>query len=158
MDDSDTEEDNNDIVRRLLDIARSEIGSSTADPTQALSCLLHAIRLTKGEDAIPHFLDAAKNLARENPHPYISESELFEDALQMSKALISDQTTLLYEQGRETILKDAFEDGSSVVCNACQALVRKDRFRQHQVFWCDVTGQKDDEREEAQDEDMEEEL
>ncbi len=37
---------------------------------------------------------------------------------------------------REQIILDAAEDGSSVLCKACGALVRADRKRVHDNMWC----------------------
>lgn len=136
------EVENEEAVKMLLKIAREEIGSGTEDPTQALSALLHAIRLTQGEEAITTVLDNAKKQA-EKENPDLSDEDMMKAAQRMTHALITNTSTLLYEQGNETILKDAFEDGSSVVCSSCEALVPRSRFRQHQAFWCEVTAGKD---------------
>ncbi len=83
-------------------------------------------------------LDTAKQRADEEAE---NKEDSLEQARRMSAILINDSNTLLYEQGMETILKDAFEDGSSVVCQACSSLVPRIRFRQHQLYWCEkVTG------------------
>ena len=122
---------NTEAVRMLLTIARSKIEEES--PNDALSALLQAIRITQGEGAILGILDAAKRQAEE-------ESATDEDALSAAKRmlvmLVKDTSTLLYERGDEHILRDAFQDGSSVVCKGCNSLVPRARFTQHQLYWC----------------------
>jgi len=119
-------------VRMLLKVARSKI--EDAEPTDALSALLHAIRLTRGEEAIVGVLEMAKRQAE-------IEAGCKEDSLlvarRMAVLLVSDDSTMLYERGDEHILRQAFEDGSSVVCKSCNALVPRSRFTQHQLYWCE---------------------
>jgi hypothetical protein len=47
-----------------------------------------------------------------------------------------NEDTLLSERGDEEILKDAFEDGSSLVCRKCGGLVAKVRWDSHASTWC----------------------
>ncbi len=43
------------------------------------------------------------------------------------------------------IILDAAEDGSSVMCKACGALVRTDRKRAHDRMWCSAIPDEEDE-------------
>ncbi len=63
-------------------------------------------------------------------------SSAYDEAVKISNILTS-QNTLLYEMGDEDILKDAFEDGSSVVCAKCGALVARARSSAHTEYWCE---------------------
>jgi formamidopyrimidine-DNA glycosylase len=38
--------------------------------------------------------------------------------------------------GSEQILRDAFEDGSSVICTRCGGLVKSVRWEAHSSTWC----------------------
>ena len=133
---SDEQQLKQEAVKLLLKVARSKIEG--AEPLDALSALLHAIRLTQGEEAIVGVLESAKKQAE-------LEADCDEDALEaaqrMCQLLVRDKTTLLYERGDQQILKDAFEDGSSVVCKRCSALVPRLRMTMHSLYWCvDVAG------------------
>ena len=125
---------NEEVVKLLLKQARSNIEDSS--PNDALAALLHAIRLTQGEEAIVGILDQAKAKADEEQQIY-NENDHLEIARRMSILLTKDESTVLYERGDENLLKEAFEDGSSVVCAACNSLVPRERFLQHQLYWCE---------------------
>jgi len=131
---------NAEAVRMLLKAARSKI--EDAEPTDALSALLHAIRLTQGEQAIVGVLETAKRQADAEAG---CQEDSLQAALRMAELLVNDDSTMLFERGDEHILKQAFEDGSSVVCKSCNALVPRSRFTQHQLYWCDAAcGGEDD--------------
>ncbi len=46
------------------------------------------------------------------------------------------EETLLSERGQEDVLRDAFQDGSSVVCHMCGGLVARARWESHSELWC----------------------
>ena len=124
---------------------------------------MHTIKITQGEEAIigravptlqtiiyvSGVLDAAKQRAaieaaesKENTWDAEDEAEVqkkFEAAMRMCDQLIQ-QDSLLLEQGKSEILRDAFVDGSSVVCNYCQALIKISRWEAHVSLWCPVAG------------------
>eukprot|EP00937_MAST-01D_sp_MAST-1D-sp2_P007438 g7438.t1 len=129
-------------VRALLRVAETKISEGESGAEDALAALLHAVRITQGEDAIMGVLENAKRRADTEAQ---NAEEARAMAHRMTQLLVSDTSTLLYEQGQEGLLKSAFEDGSSVVCSACQALVPRARFAQHRDFWCEaVVGESDD--------------
>lgn len=119
-------------VEMLLTITRTEIADRK--PQQALASLIHAIRLTHGEDAILGILDQAKQRADIQADQEKMENSLIE-ARRVSLMLMQ-QETMLSERGEEEILKDAFEDGSSVVCRRCGGLIARVRWDSHNQFWC----------------------
>ena len=57
--------------------------------------------------------------------------------MEISRRLVADSATILSERGEQDILKDAFEDGSSVVCTKCGALIPRLRCDEHSKYWCD---------------------
>lgn len=126
-------------VEMLLTITRSEIAEN--NPQQALAALLHAIRLTRGEDAIMEVLSEAKRKCMAE----IDQQVARESLAQANKIieLLMSQDTFLSERGEEDILKDAFEDGSSVVCSKCGGLVAKARWDSHSTMWCPALSETD---------------
>jgi hypothetical protein len=127
-------------VEKLLTISRSEIADNK--PHEALAALLHAVRLTRGESAIFDILSEAKIRASEEMDAREAESSI-EKARQITNMLLQ-QNTMLFERGEEEILKDAFEDGSSVVCTRCHGLVARVRWEAHNTLWCPELAQDDD--------------
>mmetsp|Transcript_18394 Transcript_18394/g.30824 ORF Transcript_18394/g.30824 Transcript_18394/m.30824 type:complete len:140 (+) Transcript_18394:24-443(+) len=119
-------------VEMLLTISKSEI--EDRNPQQALAALLHAVRLTRGEDAIMDVLNQAKIRARDDVDKRFMTENLNE-AYRIS-AMLLEQETMLSERGEQEILKDAFEDGSSVLCTNCGGLVARDRMESHSQYWC----------------------
>ena len=131
-------------VGQLLRVARAKISEGEGGAEDALAALLHAVRITQGEEAIMDVLEGAKRRADEEAAD-TGHADAREVALRMSRLLEADKSTLLYEQGLSQVLRSAFEDGSSVVCSACNALVPRARFTQHQLYWCEhATGGEDD--------------
>ena len=120
-------------VEMLLDVCRDSI--RTSDPMNALAAVLQAVKLTQGEEAIVDVLNAAKMRAGEESDGALYDSQI-NAAMQMVNYLLNDDSSLLFERGDETILKDAFEDGSSVVCPKCKALIPRSRTSQHERYWC----------------------
>lgn len=137
---ADTGDDADDVrqaVEMLLNMSRKEIRHGHM--TEALAAVLHAIRLTRGEDAITDVLDQAMLRSQREHQPSRMMDELAA-ARAMSRKLVTQETILL-ERGEETILKDAFEDGSSVVCCKCGALVPRLRADAHTLYWCDMAAE-----------------
>ncbi|KAL7471103.1 hypothetical protein ACHAXS_011387 [Conticribra weissflogii] len=57
-------------------------------------------------------------------------------AMQIVQDLLNDTSTFLHGQGREHLLQQAMEDGSSVVCTRCGDMIKRERWSQHCEFWC----------------------
>ena len=119
-------------VELLLNITRSNIADS--NPEQALAALLHAVRITRGENAIFDVLNQARERATAEIDQQVLR-ESYEQARLVSEDLMR-QNTFLSERGEEDILRDAFEDGSSLVCVKCGGLVAKIRWESHKALWC----------------------
>ena len=61
-----------------------------------------------------------------------------------------EKDSILKDEGDEEILRQAMENGSSVVCCKCGALVAKDRWLPHRDKWCPMlTDDEDSEEEEV---------
>ena len=101
-----------DTVRLLLRQARSNIETDKAD--NALAALLHAVRLTQGEDAILGVLEQAKKQAELQAEEREQEDEL-ELARRMSVLLTKDESTVLWERGEEGILKTPLKMEAALV-------------------------------------------
>mmetsp|Transcript_22262 Transcript_22262/g.46660 ORF Transcript_22262/g.46660 Transcript_22262/m.46660 type:complete len:229 (+) Transcript_22262:79-765(+) len=57
-------------------------------------------------------------------------------AMQIVQELMNDTSTFLHGQGRQHLLQQAMEDGSSVVCTRCGDMIKRERWSQHCEFWC----------------------
>ncbi len=128
--------DRNQAVELLLHETRKKIVGD--EPNEALCSLLEAIRLTKGEESIMGILDEAKKRVAEESRNR-SDHEMLVAAQRMSIYLQSDEESMLFEHGRTDILRDAFEDGSSVVCPACNSLIPRARAEIHRKYWCSAS-------------------
>lgn len=72
--------------------------------------------------------------------------DALKQAKEMSRRLVNEET-ILSERGEQIILKDAFEDGSSVVCSRCGSLVPTVRAEKHSLYWCEYATHPPDEEE-----------
>mmetsp|Transcript_4323 Transcript_4323/g.9291 ORF Transcript_4323/g.9291 Transcript_4323/m.9291 type:complete len:169 (-) Transcript_4323:217-723(-) len=100
------------------------------DPEGALSCALQALCLSAG----PTAMAAAAWRASQR-----------ESALQVCREILQ-RGGILVDRGHGQILKKTLEDGSSVVCTKCGALVASSRAEAHRSFWCpSLQNDKDDE-------------
>ena len=104
---------------------------------KALAALIQAIALTRGEEGVMQVLQEAKARAdQENERK--SMVQTLKEAREISRRLINEET-ILSERGEQLILKDAFEDGSSVVCSKCGSLVPRIRAENHSLYWCEFS-------------------
>ncbi len=131
-------------VDQLLQQCRSQIGSGLG--MDALASVLSAIRISKGEDAIMGILGNAKRT-------YEFERQSSTASLDLASILceqLLQQDTILSEQGMEDILVDAFQDGSSVVCQRCNGLVPRVRMKEHSAHWCSAIAHEDNDDDEEE--------
>ena len=122
-------------VKQLLAGSSSAIASGERDI--ALANLIEAIRLTRGEDMIVQTLSEARERNHEVQARMASarNQEIIEAALIASEELIKNDS-ILKQNGAQDILQDAFEDGSSVICGKCSALIKRSRWETHSTLWC----------------------
>ena len=57
-------------------------------------------------------------------------------AMKLVQEMLNDTSTFLYSQGREHILQQAMEDGSSIICSNCGDMISRERWKQHAEYWC----------------------
>jgi hypothetical protein len=124
-------------VANLINFARA---SYTENPTEALSALLEAMKLNSGQAAADSAMSRVRAELGDDVMDHVLDTKSRRDrAVQAVKRLLEDESTFLYQQGREDILRQTMEDGSSVVCSKCGGVVSSSRWEQHQAFWCDNT-------------------
>lgn len=124
------------VVGILLNHTRSKISEGNKD--DALAALLHAIRISSGENSIVRILDQAKRKVDD-------DYTLRDQSLAIAKAtnaikIMLEEDSFLSERGEEDILRDAFEDGSSIICQKCGGLVPHTRWDAHKLSWCPSLG------------------
>ena len=130
--------DHNELVK----LAKSKLLAGNGP--EALQIVMHIIRSSKGDQAVFQTLAKMKEIINEKEAAEKLCSQL-EEILSIDDSsveaerlcrILENQSTLLSERGEEDILRDAFEDGSSVVCTVCGDLIARIRWKQHRDLWC----------------------
>ncbi|CAB9500947.1 expressed unknown protein [Seminavis robusta] len=136
-------------IEDLIAYARSNYQEN---PTECLAALLEAMTLNSGHNGTANAtMDRLRNeLGDDVANAVGSQSERTQRARRMVQALLEDSSTFLYGQGRQHILQQTMEDGSSVVCSKCHAVVASTRWRQHQQYWCETIQDDGDDDQEDQ--------
>ena len=86
-------------------------------------------------------MDQARERAQQDEMPSMTASRnnhTLRNLERLRESLVRDTSTILYEQGVEHILAEAFEDGSSVICSKCNSLIPRERREQHYKYWCEA--------------------
>jgi hypothetical protein len=138
MEDDDDEEDDkseHNVIQGLLEYARTNY---QVNPTDSLAALLEAMTLNTGSrQAADATMDRLRNELGDSVVLAVMDSaERTRRAHAMVEALLADSSTFLYHQGRQDLLRQTMENGSSVVCTRCQAVIASHRWSQHQLYWC----------------------
>lgn len=129
---------------RAADLLRFARANHERNPTDSLAALLEALRLgapsqRRGEAAAEAALAQVRAAAGDAVADHVADADARRRrAAEAVRRLLDDQSTILFEQGREDILRQTMEDGSSVVCTGCGGVVPSNRWRQHQLHWCDA--------------------
>ena len=129
-------------IEALLRLSKEKV--EAGDGQGAIQAALQAATLSSGgdEQAVFRCLDAAKTKAESGrTAAYRRGAQNEEEAAQMAAAatICEDmlrRTSILKDEGDEEILRDAMEDGSSVVCVRCGGLVARTRWDAHRDMWC----------------------
>lgn len=147
------QEQQHEEIAHLLQYARS---SYTSNPTDALSALMGALTLSSGNaaahvamerirselgDAVADSISSSSSshYQQQQHQQHYSQEESMEmtrRAMEIVEQLLNDKSTFLYAQGRQHLLQQAMEDGSSVVCTKCGDMIKADRIEQHVEYWC----------------------
>lgn len=124
-------------IANLIEVARANHFED--NPTEALAALLQAIQLNAGQEEADRVMETLRNeLGTDLASDIDTRQERMERAIQIVQELVADDSTLLYQQDRQDILRHAMEDGSSVVCTKCNAVVANHRWQQHAKYWCEA--------------------
>lgn len=109
------------------------------NPTESLSALMQALTLNSGPESANQAMSRIRNeLGDEVAHNIMDRNSRIERASRIVETLLQDESTLLYERGQQHILKQAMEDGSSLVCTKCNGMVPAARWQQHERYWCEA--------------------
>eukprot|EP00591_Stephanopyxis_turris_P005401 CAMPEP_0195527820 /NCGR_PEP_ID=MMETSP0794_2-20130614/29742_1 /TAXON_ID=515487 /ORGANISM="Stephanopyxis turris, Strain CCMP 815" /LENGTH=150 /DNA_ID=CAMNT_0040658821 /DNA_START=100 /DNA_END=552 /DNA_ORIENTATION=- len=135
----------NQEAEQISDLIQFAKTTYEENPTEALSALLEALTLNNGRDVAGAAIDRIKvELGPELATHIGDRNGRMEAAMAIIAELMEDKTTLLHEQDRQHILQQAFEDGSSVVCKKCGAMIPAARWQQHHDYWCEKSNRQDD--------------
>jgi hypothetical protein len=130
-------------IQELLSLSRQQIAEGRGK--EALENVIRAIIANSGEASVIRILDAANEQAKREKEREIREM------IRRCCDDLRNGDSLLCETGDEDILIDAFQDGSSVICQRCQGLISVERAEAHSKRWCPAlenTTVGDDEEEE----------
>ena len=133
----------------LIQYAKSSLEDNPAD---ALSALMEALELRSGKASADRAMDKFRRDLWDDVTDRVEEPSGMngrkrEVAIEALRRMLEDETTLLYAQGRQDLLRQAMEDGSSLVCSRCGGMVPSARWEEHQKYWCEAaetTGHIDD--------------
>ena len=132
---------NRDQIASLLDYAHSNYETN---PTDSLTALLEALRLNapstaEGQAAASAALSQVRSSLGDDIATHVLDVDARRQrAVEVVRKLLADESSLLYQSGREDLLRQTMEDGSSVVCGRCGGVVSSDRWRQHRTYWCEA--------------------
>eukprot|EP00035_Acanthoeca_spectabilis_P027798 m.467883 g.467883 ORF g.467883 m.467883 type:complete len:273 (-) comp26966_c0_seq1:283-1101(-) len=149
-DEDEAAEPSEEDLAALMDAARARLDLGDADG--ALGFALAAVKISNGGDmqAIGRALDAAKTKAAADRARVMQERpELSEKDASMvaaADAVRDDMLTresLLGDGGRSGVLREAIENGSSVVCIRCGQLIARARTEAHRTMWCPLIEDED---------------
>ena len=117
-------------ISRLLTYARTNYEEN---PTESLAALLQAVTLNSGPDAADQVMTRLRNELGGELADHIGSHHSIrrQRAEAVLQRLLQDESTFLFRQGRQDILRQTMEDGSSVVCSRCSAVVSSARWQQH---------------------------
>lgn len=134
----------NDQIRQLIAYARTHYQDN---PTESLAALLQAVTLNSGTASANRAMDLLRQELGDDIADNIGcHHSRMERALQIVQELLTDESTYLYKQGREDLLRQTMQDGSSIVCSKCSAVVSSQRWQQHQLYWCQALPEKEEEK------------
>lgn len=111
---------------------------------------MDALTLQSGPNAAAQAMNRIRNELGDSvakcvaQHQTLAEREMTLRAMAVVEEMMNDTSTFLYAQGRQHILQQAMEDGSSVVCSKCGDMVKTERWTQHSTMWCRAIDDMDD--------------
>eukprot|EP00980_Cylindrotheca_fusiformis_P009096 scaffold1966_cov109-Cylindrotheca_fusiformis.AAC.5 len=125
-------------ISSLINFAQSNFEEH---PTDALSALMQAMTLNSGQAKADQAMDRIRNeLGPDIAGHVMDRHGRMQRAAQIVQELLEDESTLLYQRGKQHILQQAMEDGSSLVCIKCNGMIPVARWQQHANVWCEFAG------------------
>jgi hypothetical protein len=152
---------NNDKSLHISNLIQYAHSNYEGNPTEALGALMQALQLNSGAASAERAMEQLRQ------HNYELQQQQVDAAdpttsTNMQRAfrgiiedMLQDESTFLFQRGKQDILRQAMQDGSSVVCTKCLDIVSASRWQQHQQYWCTSTSStaaadmKDDDEEDA---------
>ena len=130
----------NTAAQHAMDRIRSELGDAAADCValrvgNAASASSHQNN-TMHQQQYSHLDHPLSTSSSSTATTQLTEREMTLRAMAVVEELLNDTSTFLYSQGRQHILQQAMEDGSSVVCQRCGDMISRERWQQHAEYWC----------------------
>ncbi len=138
-----------------MDRIRSELGNVVADCVVAGSSSRNSANgnhgtsfhctttQTREQFSLRHQVDTNQRQQQQlpqhessSPASPLSTIEMTQRAMTIVQEMLNDTSTILYAQGRQHLLQQAMEDGSSIVCSNCGDMISRERWRQHAEYWC----------------------
>ena len=116
---------------------RSELGDAAAD------CVVGSSSTVGGNNVNRTSTIQQQHIGSSQGTPQLTKREMTLRAIAVVQELLNDTNTILYSRGKQHILQQAMEDGSSVVCTKCGDMISRERFHQHQQYWCRDIQQQD---------------
>ncbi len=141
----------NTAALHAMDRIRSELGNVVADCVVAgssrtsYSCVdrNHGTIQTMEHSSMRHHQEEVdynqQQQHQQHTSPLLSQLsniEMTERAMAIVQGMLNDTSTILHAQGRQYLLQQAMEDGSSIVCSNCGDMISRERWRQHAEYWC----------------------
>lgn len=134
----------NTAAQHAMDRIRSELGDAAAD---CVALRVGNSASASGGNSSSHQNNTHQQQYSHLNHPLssasssstttqLTEREMTLRAMAVVEELLNDTSTFLYAQGRQHILQQAMEDGSSVVCQRCGDMISRERWQQHAEYWC----------------------
>lgn len=115
---------------------------------------MQALKLNSGQEAANQAMERIRaELGNDVAHHVLDRQGRLERATVLVQEMVSDENTVLFQQGNQHILQQAMEDGSSVVCSKCQAMIPAARWQPHRDFWCQAIVDDDDDDDNNDDDD-----
>ena len=149
----------NTAALHAMDRIRSELGHVVADCVVTGSTRSHSTQSTMEHSSSAHHQQEEKDDQLYQPHAsplpsQLSTIEMTERAMAIVQEMLNDTSTILYAQGRQHILQQAMEDGSSIVCSNCGDMISRERWKQHAEYWCRGIVVAEEQHEEDEDEEI----
>lgn len=109
------------------------------NPTDSLLAVVQALELNNGQAAADAALQRIRaELGSEVAAHVMNRAERLKRAERLVEEMLTDEKTVLYQQGNQHLLQQAMQDGSSVVCAKCNAMIPATRWQPHQAYWCET--------------------